>query len=291
MKGSCSAFVKSRVGRSLVVLCSVAMAAGVMSAATVSAAGASPKAKPAPHVVRHNQGDVSCAQELIAVGNTSPAVNDGAYGGETARFYVKWLGSPSNPACTMAKTTCPDFWGSCDAGYWVAGLWCSTLASSDLAAGQSDCDLNNIVVLTDYDTFHTSYNKCSTVKVLGSIFGGLPGTLNCVTDGDGEQGWTESWDTNGVSNSGQAWGPIPQSGSSTGFNPSNTAVDCPPSAANVAAGAVKGYCAFVFVPINFTYYCVFDICAPDTGAANDGVSEDTSQYTAVAFKYAEAETP
>jgi hypothetical protein len=227
------------------------------------------------------------------IGNTACGSLDGTpyaqvTGGKRFHIKVDWLGSSSNANCSTYSTSCPDFFGSCSAGFWVAGLWCSTLAASDLAAGQSDCDLNNIIVLTDYNAGGTSYNQCTTLSTIGSIFGGLPGTLNCLADGSGSNGWTEKW-ANG-SASGAAWGPIPETGSSTPFNPGASGVDCPPSAANIAAGAFKNYCAFVILPINFTYYCVADICLPDTGDANDGVSEDTSDYLAELVKYKKVTT-
>jgi hypothetical protein len=215
-------------------------------------------------------------------------------GGETLTVKVDWLGSPSSSECPVTPADCPDFLGSCNAGFWVAGLWCSTLAATDLATAQADCDLNNIVVLSDYNSgpnnapdYHgTSYNQCSTLKTIGSIFGGLPGTLNCVTDGAGINGWTEKWKLGRPKGTG--FGPVEETGSVTGFNPGTAGVDCPPSAANIAAGAFPGYCAFVVLPIDFQYSCVFDVCLPNTSDPNDGVTENTSDYIATLLQYANA---
>jgi hypothetical protein len=248
-----------------------------------------------PNVVGHNTGDVACAHELLDPSN-------GVSGGQATWFVVDWLGSQSNPNCTMEAADCPTFWGTCNAGYWVTGLWCSTLAAKNLSTGQGDCDLHDIVVMTDYnsgpnsapDNHGTSWNQCTTVSTIGSIFGGLPGTLNCLTDGSGTDGWTEQWPT------GYSWdtgtpnpatfagvhGYFPATGNSAHpFQPANAGVDCPPSAANIQAGAVPGYCAFVVIPINFQYYCVFDVCLPNVSGTNGGVTEDLSQWTAVPFKY------
>jgi hypothetical protein len=275
----------------------MSIAFGTLAVAVSTGAAGAATAKTGSHVLHpHNTGDVACAHELLDPSNN-------VTGGEATWFVVDWLGSTTNPACTLESANCPTFFGDCNAGYWIAGIWCSTLAAKNLASGQGDCDLNDIVVMTDYnsgpntapDNHGTSWNQCTTVSTLGSIFGGLPGTLNCLTDGHGIDGWTEGWPL------GDAWdtgtpkpaiapgvhGYIPATGNSAHpFSPATAGVDCPPSAANIAAGAVRGYCAFVVIPIEFDYYCVFDVCAPNIGDSNDGVSEDLAQWTAVPFKYA-----
>ena len=208
-------------------------------------------------------------------------------GGEALTVKIRWEGSPSNSGCSVTGADCPDLIGSCNAGYWVVGLFCSTLAATDLATAQGDCDLNNIVVLSDYnagpnnpgDDHGTSYNQCSTLKTLGSIFGGLPGTLYCLPEQGGSgDGWTEKWHLGKAT--GYGYGPVEETGSSTPFSPGTAGIDCPPSAANIAAGAIPGYCAFVVLPIEFQYTCVFLICVPNTGDPNDGFTENTSDYLA-----------
>jgi hypothetical protein len=224
--------------------------------------------------------------------NISPSTN--LRGGETLTLKTDWLGTPSNSQCPVTPADCPDFFGSCNAGFWVAGLFCSTLAATDIATGQSDCDLNNIVVLSDYNSgpnnapdYHgTSYNQCTTLKTIGSIFGGLPGTLNCATDGAGINGWTETWKLGHPRGTG--YGPVEETGTTTPFRPGTAGVDCPPSAANIAEGAIPGYCAFVVLPIEFQYYCVFDICLPNTSDPNDGATENTNDSIATLLQYANA---
>jgi hypothetical protein len=173
----------------------------------------------------------------------------------------------------------------------LVAVFCSTLAAANLANAQSYCDLNNVIVLTDYNSgpnspsdYHgTSYNQCSTVKILGSIFGGLPGTLYCNTDGDRSNGWADGW------RRGKAWGkavgPAEQTGSSTPFSPAASGIECPPSAANIAAGAISDTCALVVMPINFRYTC-FGGCVPDTSLPNNGVTENPKDFLAVTFQYA-----
>jgi len=236
----------------------------------------------------------------ISIGNRNCGTvaitpSSGLTGGQQLRIRIVWKGSPSNTKCSVTRADCPDFFGSCNAGYWVVGLFCSTLAATDLATAQGDCDLNNIVVLTDYnagpnnapDDHGTSYNQCSTLSALGSIFGGLPGTLNCVPDGDGMNGWSEHY-ARGATPVGTAHGPVEETGTSTPFSPGTSGVDCPPSAANIAAGALPGYCAFVILPIDFQYTCAFYVCVPNPSDANDGVTENTNDYIATLLKYADA---
>jgi hypothetical protein len=215
-------------------------------------------------------------------------------GGEPLTVTMKWEGSPSNTGCTVTSADCPVFFGSCNAGYWVVGLFCSTLAATDLANAQGDCDLNNIVVFSDYnagpnnpgDNHGTSYNQCSTLKTLGSIFGGLPGTLYCLPEGGSGDNWTEKWRLGRPT--GHGYGPVEETGSSTPFSPGTAGVDCPPSAANIAAGAIPGYCAFVVLPIEFQYECAVYVCIPNTGDANDGATENTNDYLATLLQYANA---
>jgi hypothetical protein len=233
-------------------------------------------------------GDSSCGSVGL-----SPSAN--VTGDEAVRLSLEWEGSPNNASCTMPQSNCGStYFGDCDAGYWVAGLWCSTLAATDVASAQADCDLNNIIDLSDYnagpndpsDNHGTSYNQCSTLDELGELFGGLPGTLQCVADGGASNGWIDNWPLGSLT--GTATGVYEQTGSSSApFDPSASGVDCPPSAANVSAGAIPNMCVFVVMPIAFDYYCVGG-CAPDISDPNDGVTELTSDYMATLFSYAYA---
>ena len=287
------------VARSVGLAFCLVMSTVTLAAATASSASASPKpSTPRNSIMGNSIMGNSIMGNSIMIGNhacghvgVTPSTN--LTGGEAMTVAVTWHGSPTSTACQVEDNNCPDFWGSCDAGFWVAGLFCSTLAATDLAAAQSDCDLNNIVVLTDYNAGPdnsgqrgTSYNQCSTLSTIGSIFGGLPGTLNCIPDGHAINGWSEKWKLG--STYGRGFGPVEATGSSAPFKPGTAGVDCPPSAANIAAGALPGYCVFVVLPIDFTYYCVFDVCLPNTGDANDGVTEVTSDYMAVLLQYANA---
>ena len=236
------------------------------------------------------------ATTTISVGNSycgkitmSPSTKVGA--GTQVSVKVDWTGHSGPGRCSVHTANCPTFWGQCSAGYWLVGIFCSTLAAGNLSSAQGDCDLHNVMVLTDYnagpnnasDRHGTSWNQCSTVKTLGSIFGGLPGTLYCLADGDGGDGWGDHFPLG--STYGTTTGPIPRTGSSVPFSPATSGVDCPPSAANIKAGAIPGMCAYVVLPINFTYYCVADVCAPDVSLPNDGASEKTQDYLAVLFSY------
>jgi hypothetical protein len=198
-------------------------------------------------------------------------------------------GTPNDSSCQVLDDSCPTFIGTCDGGYWLIGLFCSTLAAKNLSSAQGDCDLNNIVVLTDdssgpdNDNTGTSYNTCTTVDDLGSIFGGLPGTIQCVTDGSDSDNWSENWLTG--NNSGTASGVFEQSGNgSAPFSPGTAGVDCPPSAANVTAGAIPDSCVFVVMPLDIDDTCGLDICVPTSE------NEATSDYQAVLFNYAEVAT-
>lgn len=274
---------KVKALRSIVLVCSLLVGMIVLSAYAGGTANASSRPRHSISI-----GNQHCGTVAI-----NPSTN--LTGGEQMRVRVAWKGSSSNAKCTVTRADCPDFVGSCNAGYWIVGLYCSTLAATDLATAQGDCDLNNIVVLTDFnagpnnapDDHGTSYNQCSTLSTLGSIFGGLPGTLNCVPDGDGTNGWSEHY-PRGAAPTGTARGPVEETGSSTPFNPATSGVDCPPSAANIAAGAIPGYCAFVVLPIDFQYLCAFDVCVPDVSDANDGVTENTTDYIATLLQYKNA---
>jgi hypothetical protein len=283
MSSSHSAPSKVNAARAVGLVCSVMLALICVTALSSGTAHASPQP-------RHS---ISIGNQHCGTVGINPYAN--LTGGEQMRVRIVWKGSASNGKCNVTSANCPDFFGTCNAGYWIAGLFCSTLAAMDLADAQGDCDLNNIVVLSDYnagpnnapDNHGTSYNQCSTVATIGSIFGGLPGTLNCVPDGDGTNGWSEHY-PRGAAPTGTAYGPVEETGSSTPFNPATSGVDCPPSAANIQAGALPGYCAFVVLPIDFQYYCAAGICVPDPGDANDGVTENTSDYIATLLQYANA---
>jgi hypothetical protein len=202
----------------------------------------------------------------------------------------------------MPDDTCSDdtSTNTCDTGYWLLGVFCSTLEYKAAAGSYSDCDLNNAIVMTDYGVgpnnpsgdLGTSYNKCTTVQAINGIaenfFGkGLPATLNCVGDGSGTGGWSENWPLGG--GSGTVTGPAPETGTSVPFNPS-ASVQCPPSQADVAAGALPHSCAFVVVPVTFTYACLFVFgvggCVPDVADSNYGVSLLGSDFLATTFSYA-----
>jgi hypothetical protein len=268
----------------------------VSAVAGQDGAGAATSGGPALHAAAAAVG----ARPAITVGNTacgsvSLTPSSDVKGGTKLKIKIDWKGSPSNAKCTMPTTNCGSvYFGDCNAGYWVIGTFCSTLAAKNIATGQADCDLNNIVVFTDYnsgpnnptDNTGTSYNQCTTVSTLGSIFGGLPGTLYCITDGSGGDGWADHWSLGSAT--GTATGQYEQTGSTTApFKPSAAGVDCPPSAANIKAGALPNYCAFVVMPVEFSYYCTFG-CFPDPSDPNDGSSEMTKDYLATLFSYTPA---
>jgi hypothetical protein len=220
----------------------------------------------------------------------------GAEGDTSMRVQVDWKGSTTNAKCRMLSSSCADEQtGNCDAGYWLVGVFCSTLAEKNLAKAQDDCDLNNAIVFTDHnagpnnatDLHGTSYNSCSTVKVLGDIFGGLPATPYCVADGVGGDGWTDYWPLGRLA--GHAIGPVEETGNKTApFKPEAAGVDCPPSAANIKAGAIKNTCAFLLIPVSFQYSCLVAVCVPNTGLPNNGITEMTKDYIAESFTYGPA---
>jgi hypothetical protein len=276
-----------RALRPIRVVWCVALAA--LSLRAVTAAATPSGAAPAVHAPTRLVPGISVGNSVCGKVTMSPDTK--LSGGTVVSVKVHWTGHSGPGRCSVASANCPTFFGTCSAGYWVVGVFCSTLAAGNLAHAQSYCDLNDVKVLTDYnsgpnnasDRHGTSWNQCSTVDALGSIFGGLPGTLYCLTDGDGGDGWGDHWPLS--STWGTTSGPVPETGSSVPFQPAASGVDCPPSKANIAAGAVPNMCAFVVMPINFEYYCAFDVCAPDVGATNDGVSESTKDYLATLFTY------
>jgi hypothetical protein len=249
-----------------------------------SASHATPAIHLAPSIV---VGNLYC-------GGASVVPSTGVTAGTKLTINVKWLGSPSNKQCLMPITNCGSvYFGDCYAGYWLIGVFCNPLAAINLAKGQQYCDMNDITVLTDNnagpnnptDSHGTSYNQCTTVQTLGSIFGGLPGTLYCLADGQGGDGWKSKWTLGSLI--GGAQGPAVMSGSKVPFKPSNTAATCPPSLANIKAGALPGYCAFTVMPVTFSYYCTFG-CFPNPGLPNNGSAELPADHLGILFKYAKA---
>lgn len=273
--------------------------AGATTSSAGSATGArhaqppAQKAHPASSLERRLRANPNLTVGNTNCGDMSLSPSTAAYGGEGLALNMNWTANTGTSGCQMLDNSCPTFFGDCDAGYWVVGLFCSTLAAQDPANATNDCDLNNIVVFTDDSSgpnnsgsSGTSYNTCTFVQTLGNIFGGLPGTINCVTDNSAGDGWSEYWPTG--STSGTAYGPFEQTGTGTPFSPGNSSVTCPPSAANIAAGAIPHACAFVIIPVTFLYVCGFDVCVPNVGDPNDGVSLQTSDFLATFFQYAYA---
>jgi hypothetical protein len=262
------------------------------------AVGAAPSHAGAVAVSTNHRASTTAAAGRIpprTIGNTncgtmSLSPSTAVYGGEGLTLNMNWVGSPSNGSCPMMANNCAHFFSDCNVGYWLVGIFCSTLAAQNFSSAESYCDLNNLVVLTDDSSgpnnngqSGTSWNTCTTVQTLGNIFGGLPGTIYCITDGSGGDGWSDHWPTG--STSGSASGIYEQTGSGTPFRPSNTGADCPPSAANIAAGAIPNTCALVVLPVTFVYACAFYACIPDITLPNDGISLDTSDYLATFFQY------
>jgi hypothetical protein len=273
----------------MVATSAVVLVAPAVAGAAPAAPHAAPAVQATPAISEGGNavvGDLYCG-----TGSVSPAT--GVVGGTKLTVSVKWQGSPTNKNCLMPITNCGStYFGDCYAGYWLIGVFCNPLAAINLAKGQQYCDMNNIVVLTDNnagpnnptDSHGTSYNQCSTVKTLGSIFGGLPGTLYCVADGSTGDGWTDSWKLGATT--GGAFGPAEQTGSKVPFKPSGAGVDCPPSAANIKAGALPNYCAFTVMPVAFDYYCFFG-CVPNPSDPNDGATELTVDHLGILFQYAQ----
>jgi hypothetical protein len=246
----------------------------------------------------HGVGVARQAPKLF-IGNTgcghlSISPDKRVAGGTPVTISVYWKGSPSSTTCPVLDSDCTfSDGGDCDAGYWLVGVFCSTLAAADPSSAESDCDLDNAIVLTDYNVgpndpaanHGTSYNQCSTLNQLAGFFGTLPGTLYCVADGAGGDGWTEDWALR--SHKGTATGPLPETGSSTPFDPPAAGVDCPPSAANIQAGAFPNTCAFVVLAISFQYYCYsyFGPCIPNTSDPDDGISVNPHDFMAATFTY------
>ena len=132
----------------------------------------------------------------------------------------------------------------------------------------------------------TSYSTCSTVKTLSGIISSGQTLPQCLADGS-QIGWTESWPRGSAT--GTLTGPAPETASHTAFSPSNTGVNCPPSQAEIAAGAVPDTCVFAVSEIDWYYYCVFGICLPDFGNAAypypNGENTVAANYLASTFTY------
>jgi hypothetical protein len=296
---------RPRIAAALLVACGLAGFASVTVAAPIASATAAPTHRharatpPALSRVLHDAvaAAVGKAEPFgrkippqVTVGNSAcgtvaitPA--QAVQGGQSLTLGVNWTATTSTSGCGMNNDNCYSVWfGSCNGGYWLVGLWCSTLAATNLSSAQGDCDMNNIVVLTDDSSGPnnggngTGYDDCNTVNTLGSIVGGLPGTLECVTDGSANDRWVETWPTG--STSGTASGPYEESGTSSPFQPANP-VSCPPSATDIANGAIPGTCAFVVMPLNFYDYCI-------TGCVPTSESQVAADYQAVLFNYAQA---
>lgn len=242
-----------------------------------------------PHVTIGNH---ACGSLSVTPNSDISGGSGGTPGSEMA-IKLTWNGSPTNTHCLVPENQCPGAsLSDCSAGYWLVGVFCNPLEYKASAGDYKDCDLNNAIVMTDDSSgpnnngTGTSWNTCTTVVTLagifGKFFGGLPATPNCVTDGAGTGGWSDNWPVG--EGSGTATGPAPETGSSHGFHPANS-VDCPPSQADIVAGALRNTCAFVVVPVSFTYYCIGPVCAPDPTQPDNGISVIGNDFLATTFTY------
>jgi hypothetical protein len=233
-------------------------------------------------------GSVSISPDTQVNGGT-PGFN-----GTDLQISVTWDGSATDANCQMPTNNCPVSSGECNGGYWLVGIFCSTLEYQDAAGNYGDCDLNNAIVMTDSKVgpnnpaSGTSYNTCTKVVNVGqtiqNFFGpGLPASPNCAADGSGTGGWAGNWGQGAVS--GTVNGPAPQTGGSTPFRPLNP-VDCPPSAADMKAGALRNTCAFIVVPVGLGDICSGTTCIPNVKSSNDGFTVLGADAIATTFTYA-----
>jgi hypothetical protein len=244
-----------------------------------------------------------------ACGSLSVTPDTGATGGytynsttvapTTLHFAMTWTATATTPGCGTLPADCPTLFGGCHAGYWLVGLFCNTLAQSHPATAQSYCDVGHGVVLTDNNAgpneppnnAGTSYNVCTTVSALAGIISSGTQTPQCLADGaSNAPGWTESWPRG--STSGTFTAPVPESGSATPFASSSTNTDCPPTRAEIAAGAIPGTCVFAVEELDWYYYCFVDICLPDFAHAayppsvqNNGEATNAAHYYATTVSY------
>ncbi len=277
-------------------LAAISLAALIAVPASVVTSAAHPK--PAAAV---SLGNSACGSLSIT---PSTGVTGGyTYNGTTVNptqltLGFDWLGTTGNANCTVNQNSngagCLPWYqlgsGTCPAGYWLLGLFCSTQAQSALASGpsaaESYCDMNNIMVFTDDSSGPnnpgpgTSYNTCSTVVTLAGIIGAaLPGTLYCITDG-GTHGWSENWPTG--SQTGTATGPAEETSSNTPFSPATTSATCPPSQADIAAGAIPDTCVVLLIEVDITDTCVVGICVPSSASQ---IATNAKNYMATTFTY------
>lgn len=247
-----------------------------------------------------------------ACGNLSLNPNSEVAGGNVMGVNLTWNGSVTNSGCTMPENTCPASSSTfnqdnpCNDGYWLVGVFCSTLAAAKVARGDlSDCDVHNAVVLTDSNAgpnnvdantppgdTGTSWNTCTTFLnlegILGPLFGALPFNANCVADNAGTGGWTGNWPLGNAS--GTASGFAPQTGTSTVFHPGSS-VTCPPNNADIAAGATPNTCTFVVFPVNFNFDCYYipivgiTFCLPNSDLTNDGTNILTKDILSSTYTY------
>ena len=233
-------------------------------------------------------GNSNCG--TMAVTPSSGVTGGYTYNGTTVKptplsVSINWLGSTSNSGCKTNPDNAYCFLG-CSAGYWLIGLFCSTQAAAVLGTGGTSqaekyCDTNNLMVLSDYNSGPggTSYNQCSTVTGLASLFGvSLPGTLYCVADGAQSDGWSENWPTN--STQGTATGPAEETSATSPFSPATTSATCPPSVADLSAGALPDMCVFLVLEADITDAAVIGM--PDS--ASD-ISINSANYLATTFTY------
>ncbi len=219
-------------------------------------------------------------------GSTTPA--------STINFAMTWNGSPNTTGCKTNPADCAVILGGCHAGYWLVGLFCSTLAQTS-SNPQQYCDLNHGVVLTDYnsgpndspDNHGSSWNQCTTVSTLSGIISSGTTVPKCLADGNGHApGWSENWPAG--HSSGTFSTPMPESGSNTPFSPASPSTDCPPSQAEIAAGAIPGMCVFAVEEIDWYYYCI-GACLPDFGnlaySYPNGENINAANFMATTFSY------
>ncbi|MDA8366902.1 MAG: hypothetical protein M0Z62_08085 [Actinomycetota bacterium] len=263
------------------LLASVAVPLGVLSG------GAHP-----PKAQAATLGNTNCG--TISISPSSGLTGGYTYNGTTVAptqvtVSVNWTATPSTAGCATNPDNCSGFLGGCwatNAGYLLVGLICSTLALTAANPANYCNSTANSLDVTDYNSgpndpsysHGTAFNQCTTLATLGGFVGQT--VPQCLADGS-TGGWTENWPVG--STSGSFTGPIEESASATPWTPAGTntpATNCPPSQAEIAAGAIPGTCAFVIQEVDINNTGALGTPNPTINAANKIAVPFTYQQTA-----------